>query len=142
MVDIEKLSKALDDESNESLLNFTTKKIREIIVAAINELNLEPSKRKMILDKLKGYRYVDEMNELKNGTYLRWIPLHNPDHLELTTGAIFCDLNITNDGIYLICKNYGNHRKRFQINMGECLIFRRLTDQELVLLSALDHLSK
>jgi hypothetical protein len=142
MVDIDKLSKALDDESNEDLLNFTTKKIREIMAAAINELKLEPSKRKTILDKLKGYRYVDEMNELKNGTYLRWIPLQDPAHLELTKGAIFCDLKITNDGIYLVCKNFGHYGKRFQINMDECLVFRKLTDQEMILLSALDHLSK
>lgn len=142
MVDIEKLTKALDDESNESLLNFTTKKIRELNVNVLNELDLDVKDKRNILEKLKGYRYVDEMNELKNGTYLRWIPLQDPTNLELSKGALLCEVNITNEGIYLVCRNFGYSGKRFQLNMGECLIFRKLTDQELVLLSALDHLSK
>ena len=41
-----------------------------------------------------------------------------------------------------IQKNYGFNSRHFQISMDKNLIFQRLTDQELVLLSALDHLSK
>ncbi len=141
-MDVDKLLKALDDDSNEDLLNLTTKKIDDLKLTVLRELHLSAADTNELMEKLKGYRYADEMNELKNGTYLRWVPLNDPTNLKLTKGAIFCELKITNDGIYLVCKNFGFNGKRFQINMGECLIFRKLTAQEMVLLSALDHLSK
>ena len=34
---------------------------------------------KPLLQKLKGYKYVDEMNELKYGAHIRWIPIENPE---------------------------------------------------------------
>jgi hypothetical protein len=51
-------------------------------------------------------------------------------------------MKITDDGVFCVCKNYGYTQRHFQFSMDKNLIFQRLTDQELVLLSALDHLSK
>jgi hypothetical protein len=82
------------------------------------------------------------MNELKYGTYLRWITIKDPNNIYLTKGALFCELNITNNGVNILCKNIGTGSRHFQIKMDECLIFQKLTQQELVLLNALDHLSK
>jgi tRNA isopentenyl-2-thiomethyl-A-37 hydroxylase MiaE len=82
------------------------------------------------------------MNELKCGTYLRWINLDNTNSVVLSKGAIFCELKITNEGVFLICKNVGFNSRHFQISLDKHLIFQKLTEQELVLLSALDHLSK
>ena len=39
-MDVNKLLKALDDESNELLLNFTTKKIKEMNLNILKELHL------------------------------------------------------------------------------------------------------
>ena len=39
-MDVNKLLKALDDDSNESLLNFTTKKITEMNLNILKELHL------------------------------------------------------------------------------------------------------
>jgi hypothetical protein len=41
--------------------------------------------------------------------------------------------------VLIVCKNYTN--RHFQIKMDECLLFQKLTDQEKVILHALDHLS-
>ena len=82
------------------------------------------------------------MKDLKYGTYLRWIPINDPEDIQLTKGGIFCEMKVKEDGVYIICKNYGYNRKHFQIKLDENLIFQKLTEQELVLLSALDHLSK
>ena len=95
-----------------------------------------------IMRKLKEYKYVDEMNELKYGAYIRWIPIEDPDNIYLTNGAIFCEMKITDNGVFFVCKNYGFKSKHFQISMDKNLVFQKLTNQELVLLSALDHLSK
>ena len=141
-MDVNKLLKALDDETNETLFNYTTKKILEMNLKVLKELNLSREDTLDFLSKLRNYRYVDEMDDLKYGTYLRWIPLNNPKKIELTKGAIFCEMKITDDGVQLVCKNYGYNNRFFQIKLDENLVFQRLTEQEQVLLSALDHLSK
>jgi heme oxygenase len=143
-MDVNKLYKALDDESNESLMNFTSKKILEMNLKIINELELQRKHALEIMKKLKGYKYVDELSDLKYGAYIRWIPITdpNPNNIKITKGALFCDTKIKEDGVYLICKNYGYINKHFQIKLDENLVFQKLTDQEQVLLSALDHLSK
>jgi hypothetical protein len=140
-MDTNKLLKALDDESNETLMNFTTKKIREMNLKILKELELPKKELIDIFNKLKDYKYVDEMNELKYGTFLRWIPIEDPTNIQLTKGAIFCEMKITDDGVFCVCKNFGFPVRHFRISMDKNLIFQKLTDQELVLLSALDHLS-
>ena len=141
-MDVKKLLKALDDESNETLLNFTSDKIIEMNLNVLKELQLSKKDTLELLNKLKDYKYVDEMNELKYGTYIRWIPIENPDNIYLTKGGLFCVMKITDDGVFCVCKNYGFKTRYFQISMDKNLIFQKLTQQELVLLSALDHLSK
>jgi hypothetical protein len=141
-MDVNKLLKALDDDSNEVLLNFTSDKIKEMNLNIIKELQLPRKDTLEIMKKLNDYKYVDEMNELKYGTYIRWIPIEDPEKIHLTKGAIFCEMKITDDGVFCVCKNFGYNLRHFQISMDKNLIFQKLTDQELVLLSALDHLSK
>jgi len=141
-MDVNKLLKALDDDSNETLLNFTTDKIKEMNLNIIKELQLPRKDTLEIMNKLRDYKYVDEMNELKYGAYIRWIPIEDPTNIHLTKGALFCEMKITDDGVFCVCKNYGYTQRHFQLSMDKNLIFQRLTDQELVLLSALDHLSK
>jgi len=141
-MDVNKLLKALDNESNESLLNFTTEKLLEMNLKIIKELQLNYHDTMNIMKKIKGYKYVDEMSDLKYGTYIRWIPINNPKVIEITKGAIFCETKITDNGVFLVCKNFGYVSKYFQIKLDECLVFQKLTEQELILISALDHLSK
>lgn len=141
-MDIDKLLKALDDESNISLINFTSDKIKEMNLNILKELHLSKTETLELLKKLKDYKYVDEMNELKYGTHIRWIPLEDPSNIKLKSGAIFCEMKIKEDGVYCVCKNYGYNFRYFQLSLDRNLIFQKLTDQELILLSALDHLSK
>jgi hypothetical protein len=141
-MNVQKLLQALDDDTNETLLNFTTDKIREMTLNILKELHLSKQETIDIYNKLKDYKYVDEMNELKYGTYVRWIPIEDPTNIHLTKGALFCEMKITDDGVFCVCKNFGFPTRHFQISMDKNLIFQKLTEQELVLLSALDHLAK
>jgi len=141
-MDSGKLLKALDDPANEFLFGFNSKKLLALNLEILKELNLSKTKTLEILKKLKGYKFVDEMNDLKYGTYLRWVILLDPNKIELSKGAIFCDIKITDDGVSLVCKNFGPRSSHFRLKMGECLIFQKLTGQEQVLLSALDHVYK
>jgi hypothetical protein len=141
-MDVNKLLKALDDETNENLLDFTSQKMKEMNLKIIKELQLPRNETLDIMKKLRDYKYVDEMNDLKYGTYIRWIPINNPNIIVLTKGAVFCEMKITDDGVFLVCKNYGYSSKHFQLKMDTNLIFQKLTTQEQILLSALDHLAK
>jgi hypothetical protein len=139
-MDIDKLLKALDKEENEGLLNMTSAKIRQINSSVLHELQLSKDYHQELMQKLKAYKYVDDMTDLHVGSYIRWIPLTNPNEIRLKNGSILCDIKITDDGLALVCK--GVYHRHFQIKFDENLIFQRLSEQELVLLSALDHLSK
>ena len=141
-MDVNKLLKALDDDTNEPLLNFTSSKIKEMNYNILKELHLTKDETQNLFKKLDNYKYVDEMNDLKYGTFIRWIPIDNVKRITLLKGAIFCEMKITDDGVFLICKNFGYNRRHFQISMDKNLLFQKLSEQELVLLSALDHISK
>jgi len=141
-MDVHKLLKALDDESNDTLMNFTTRKIKEMNLNILKELQLSKKETLDLFSKLKDYKYVDEMSDLKYGTFIRWIPIEDPTNIYLAKGALFCEMKIKDDGVFCVCKNYGFPPRHFQISMDKNLIFQKLTDQEQVLLSALDHLAK
>jgi hypothetical protein len=141
-MDISNLLKALENESNESLLNLTTEKIKEVKLNILKELNLSKSDTLELLEKLNKYKYIDEMNELKYGSYIRWIPIEDLTKIYLTKGGIFCEIKITDEGVICICKSIGFKSRYFRISIDKNLLFQKLSEQELVLLSALDHLSK
>jgi hypothetical protein len=140
-MDINKLLKALDDDSNETLLNFTMEKIREMNLNILNELQLPKKETIELYNKLKNYKYVDDVNDLKYGTFIRWIPIENATQIHLKKGAIFCEFKNVNNGLFCVCKNFGFKLKHFQISMEKNLIFQKLTEQEFILLSALEHLA-
>ena len=139
-MNVELLLKALDNEENTKLINLTTKKMNKIKAEIVKELQLEKSLERVILVKLKNYMYIDEMNDLRYGAFLRWIHSVDPENIHLSAGGILCEINITEAGIVLVCKNFAH--KHYQIKMDECLLFQKLSGQEQVLLSALDHLDK
>ena len=138
--DIQYLEKILNNENNESLMNLTFDKIDTKKREIVDELSLSKKETKELFKKLEDYRYVEEMQELRVGNYIRWINLNDPDNLELKNGAILSEVKIE-DNILLVLKNFIS-RRFFQINMEENLLFQKLSDQEKVILYALDHLCK
>jgi hypothetical protein len=135
--DAEKLNKALENQQNAILLKLNNKEIAEMNKQIVLSL---PNVTKQIavshLKDLKGYRYVDEISDLKTNVYIKWIR-YDSIHI-LTKGAISCSVKITNDGMLIMCKNY--YGKFFYVNMDECVVFQKITDEEKVILSAMDFL--
>jgi len=138
-METEKLIKALDEENNEVLLNYTTKKMKEMNLQILKELMLPKDTLMDYMKQLSGFMYIDEINQLKIGSFIRWIPIKNPNDLPLKKGAFVCDIKITDTGIAIVMKNF--LQSYFQIKMDECLVFQKLSEQQQILLSALDHLS-
>mgnify|MGYP001028108763 FL=1 len=139
-MDVNTLIKALDDEDNSELLNLTHKKIEAMKKEILNELEINSETVDEFMNKLEEYRYVDGIDELKYGAYLRWIPIIDPDNIKLNTGGILCDLKVVDSVTKVVCKSF--RQKHYQFNLDECLIFLKMSNQEKVLISALDHLSK
>lgn len=137
-IDMNKLTKALDNVNNESIMNLTTRKLMEFNLQILKELMLDKETLINYLRKLKGYKYVDEIGDLKHGAFIKWIPITNPNNLQLNQCGLICDIKITDDNVIIVCKNFMHRHYTFK--MDEVLIFQKLSDQEMVIISALDHL--
>jgi len=132
------LLNALENETNSVIMNLTTRKIKEHKNNVLQQLQLKREKLKEFHKKLKLYRYVRGMHDLQFGYYIRWIPLKNPEKINLTNGAHICDIKIVNNQIQILCKN--NLHRFFQIKFDECILFQKMTEQENVILKILDYL--
>ena len=133
------LEKALDNENNAVVSGLTTRKIGAEKMRQLIQLGLNQSVLADYVYKLRDYRYVDDLNGLTHGSYIRWIDLKNPERLSLARGAIICDIKIGQKGVSLLCKTQPNPAM-FHVNMDEVVIFQRLSQQERVILSAMDYL--
>ena len=139
--DQENLLKALDDEDNSFLLNTNSEKIENIKISVLSELFEEDHETiANIMEKIQHFIYVDGIPELKYGSFIRWISLKNPENMKLTNGAIICDIKITQHGTSVLCK--GINGRIFSIKMDDTYIFRKLTQQEQIILNVIDHLNK
>jgi len=139
-MDNDSLLKALDNENNTSIMKLNSKKVKQEKYNMIRDLNLEPSSMVELMNKLKKYRLVDELQDIHYGNYIRWIKITDPTTIKLTNGGIIIDIKIVDDGCHIICKNAYN--AIMQIRLNENIIFQKITDQENVILSALDYLNK
>ena len=139
-LNIDELLHALDNENNSSIINLTTAKIKSAKNDVLQKLQLPREKLKEFHTKLSEYRVVNDIDDIEYGRYIRWISLKDPSKIKLTHGALVCDLRVFNEQIHIRCKNNLHHM--MQIILDECLIFQKLTDQEKVVLSVLDHLEK
>ena len=131
---------ALENETNASIMELTTEKIQTQKNNMLQRLQLPRDKLKEFHKKLKKYRYCSDLKDILYGFYIRWIPLKNPEKIILTNGGIVCEIKITQQGTYIICKNRFNNI--FQLKFDECLIFQKISQQEAVILKVLDYLVK
>ena len=131
------LKKALENENNESIVNLTISKIKGQKKDILQKLNLSTENLKDNLKKLKEYRYINNINDLNYGSFIRCINLKKVDNIKLTNGGYVCDIKV-NNGIELLCRN--NYNNFFQIRFDENLIFQKLTDQEKIILNVLKNL--
>ncbi len=138
-----KLMQSLDNDDNAGFVELTSQKIKQIKNDRLQELQLPREKLKEYHQKLRHYRYVENIDDIQYGQYIRWIPLNieSMDDLKLKNGGIISDIKIVNDDdVHIVCKN--NMNRFFQIKLEENLIFQKLTPNEQILLSALDYISK
>ena len=139
-MDIESLLHALDNDNNEGIVDLNMATIAKNKNDILQKLRLPRNELVALQKKLKLYRYIDDLKDIRFGGYIRWISLKNPEIIKLTNGGIVCDIKEINDDIHIKCKNRMN--MIFQTKLSEGIIFQKLNDQEQVILNALKYLEK
>ena len=72
---------ALEKESNKSILELTSSKIKQEKNDILQRIQLPRDQLKKYHLTLKHYRYIDNLKEIIVGNYIRWINLTNPENL-------------------------------------------------------------
>jgi hypothetical protein len=94
---------------------------------------------------LRDYRYVDEINELQKGKYIRWIrskPVSaaaTQNSFSLTNGGIVMDIKFLDTGIHILCKT--NQNRILQYRFDECPTFQKISPEEYMILLSNSHLA-
>lgn len=124
------VERAINNANNENITTFTYKKINHKKNLILKELFNTPNE---LLKKLKDYRHVDELTEIRVGCYIRWIPTHT---LKLTNGGIIIKIDLTESGINISVKN--NKGIIFTLKLDDNFVFQKITPQEDIILSVID----
>ncbi len=132
---MDEIEVALNNDKNEGILKHTKKSIQEKKKDIVHEL-FPVKERKEILQKLKDYRHVDELNDIRVGCYARWINIENKT---LANGGIIIKVDIGDNGIYVVLKN---NFKIFTILFDNVFLFQKITNQEHIILSIIDKINK
>lgn len=130
------MDKVVEEISRYRLTDSVTAKHRKLTV--LKSLLLEPEETKNYYTLLKEYRYVDEVDELRVGNYIRFFKL-NVTTLSLCSGGFLVDIQLSKKMIVLLFKN---RNKFFKIKMDECMLFQRNTPQEKILVQILDQIKR
>lgn len=138
-LDVNTLLRAIDNENNESILKLTSSEIKKQKNDILQKLGVKGKSLVELHKKLKDYRYVEEIEELNYGSFVRWINISDPTDVYITIGGIVCDMIATDNGIQIKCKNFYN--RFFNFNFNKNLVFQKLSKQEKVLLFAMDNLA-
>lgn len=124
---------------DEDVFNLNNKKNKSIKNDILQKLHIPSRLLKEYHKKLKEYKFVDEIPDITLGRHIRWFNLNNRE-LTLTNGGCVCDIDVSDVGINIIIKNYRN--RFFRISMNHCIIFQKLSYDEIVFMSILDYIEK
>ena len=128
------LDKVVEEIEQRHLTDTQTIRQRKTII--LKKITLDKSEMNHYQKLLLHYRYVDEVDELRLGSYLRFFKL-NTDTLELGKGGFLADIQVSHQRIVLLFKN---RNRFFKLKMDECFLFQKNTNQENILIQILDQI--
>ena len=138
-LDINTLLRAIDNENNEGVLQLTSTEIKRQKNDILQKLGVKGKTLADLHKKLKDYRYIEDLEQLNYGSFVRWINISDPTEVYITNGGHICDMVATDNSVKITCKNVYNSFFNFDFN--SCLVFQKLSNQERVLLIAMDNLA-
>lgn len=131
--------KTLMNQNNHDILSHTKQDIKIEKNDILQKLDLTGQELKVFHKKLKDYRYIHDIHEVKHGSYARWINLRN-QNIKLTNGGLIVKV------IYDDKNNTGtvtvrNNLNRFiSVSFMNVLFFQKLTEQEDFLLNVIKYI--
>lgn len=153
-INVDELLKSIESDKLLSVSKLSYDKINTVKYNVLTRIGLEDDELESMLLKLSDYRYVEELQDIHHGAFVRYIPLTNNNNnnsnkgksrnknneILLKPGGFICDIKILSSGVQLLCRNH--FRRMFQLRLDEVLLFQKLTKQEEILLSVFDYLQK
>ena len=109
----------------------TKNDLQKEVERMLSRIPLSETERQNYSNRLKEYRYVDEIPELVIGKHIRWM---KKDSLKLTNGGILSDIKFLENGVYLLCKMYSNRFHQYRLE--DAYSFQKISPEELVILMA------
>ena len=132
------LDEIIEDIEKYKLTGLNSKKVKEIKTKILKQLTDDNEELKLYQKLLTHYRYIDEVDEFRPGSYIRWFNLKKVESFKLMRGGFIVDLKPTDNDINILCKNGRN--QLFYLKMNESIIFQKNSTQEQLLIRILDHL--
>ena len=134
--------KALDtDNHSDSFLRLNKQSIAETKDEILSQVfGNEPEKLEKAHKSLKEYRYINDLSDLRYGGFIRWVNLKKGDNLKLALGGSLLDIIFDQNNTKLMVKSMTNNF--FKLVFDNCVVFQRLTDQEIMLLELVDLLNE
>lgn len=139
-IDPDELLKELRKDKNRYIEDKTTKNMIEEIKQSIEEEfgdELEKDKQKTMIQKLIGYRHVDELDGLHIGKNTRWIHKYKDD-IRVTNGGLLLNTIFTEDGINLVIKLWNGRINK--IRFDDCLVYQKMSFGEQLILMVSDYI--
>ena len=136
----EEIEKALEAETSQGIMELSSSVIKQQKNDILQRLQIARERLKYYHETLKRYRYIDNINDLVVGNYIRWLNLRDPTSLQLTNGAYIADFKETDTTIYIVCKT--SFGRFFSVDVNTCLIFQKLNHQEETILAVINYLEK
>ena len=134
------MEQIVQELDSKNLLHLNSSKIKEMKNNVLQKLYLSREDLLKYHKVLKNYRYVDEIDEIKIGSYIRWFNLKKIENLKLTNGGILIDVQPGIDDINLICKN--NRNRLFTLGLNKSIVFQKINYQEELLIKIVDYIQK
>ena len=138
-MDLDKLVIALENNNNVNVIDTNSKQIKKTINDNLQRLQIDRNTLKKYNKSLKNYIYIETINDIKIGHSIKYINIENPKEILLSSNYIICNINANNNGILITLKTYKN--RYFTIYFHKYLIFKKISDEEQLILKALDYIS-
>ena len=135
-MDLSEIVSNYNESHHGSFKEYFRKTNNNINKNVLSDLHLNRKEMNDMLKKLENYKYVEEVDDLKYGSFIRWIPLTDPYNLFLKYAGMICEVKFTDEGTIISCKNFIN--RYYTIKMDECLIFQKFTNEEKIMMEMIE----
>ena len=134
---------ALACNANNTITKTNYNEIKQHKHSVYEELEIPEEERNEYDRKLEGYRYISELNDFREGQFIRWIKLTTDQPYRLARGGFSVKVDIINEDVHVTCKL--PIKRGFQhivLKGSENIFFQKLSDSEQIILSAIEYLNK